>query len=51
MVIKIENNRGVSLKGKIIDFSLDGYIGFQNHDCDTEIFYNNIKCMPAAISF
>ena len=32
----------VEPKGKIIDFSLDGYIGFQNHDWDTEILYKNI---------
>jgi len=32
--------------GKIKDFALEGYIGLQNHDWDTRIWFRNIKVTP-----
>ncbi|MDZ7374539.1 MAG: DUF1080 domain-containing protein [candidate division KSB1 bacterium] len=32
--------------GKIKDFALEGYIGLQNHDWDTRIWFRNVRVTP-----
>jgi hypothetical protein len=47
--IKIElngeliNDWDMKPAGKVKEFALEGYIGFQNHDYDTKTFYKDIK--------